>query len=80
VNIKGTVLTQEKLIKDKLSGKKIKPLLLYPFLILHRFVRIWPTYMVALLVFWQILQFTGDGPNWFNTVGKYKNICDQKAW
>lgn len=40
--------------------------------ILHRFIRIWPTYMVAILIFWKIAPFLGSGPIWSNF---YKLSC-----
>lgn len=32
--------------------------------VLHRFIRIWPTYMVAILMYWKIAPYLGDGPIW----------------
>ena len=32
--------------------------------VLHRFIRIWPTYMMAILIFWQIAPYMGNGPIW----------------
>jgi len=32
--------------------------------VLHRFIRIWPTYMVAILLFWKVAPFFGNGPIW----------------
>lgn len=32
--------------------------------VLHRFIRIWPTYMLAILIFWQIAPFVSSGPIW----------------
>ena len=45
--------------------KKVKTLGKFAFgSILHRFIRIWPTYMVAILMFWKIAPFFGSGPVW----------------
>ena len=33
---------------------------LYPALILHRIIRIWPTYFVCLMIYWKISIFLGD--------------------
>jgi peptidoglycan/LPS O-acetylase OafA/YrhL len=30
----------------------------------HRFIRIWPTYMMAILMFWKIGPYFGSGPIW----------------
>lgn len=32
--------------------------------IVHRFIRIWPTYMIAILMFWKIGPYLGTGPIW----------------
>ena len=32
--------------------------------ILHRFIRIWPTYMMAILIFWKIAPYLHSGPIW----------------
>ena len=34
--------------------------------VVHRFIRIWPTYMVAILLFWKVAPFFGNGPIWRN--------------
>lgn len=44
--------------------KRIKFIPFYLGCILHRFIRIWPTYMVAILMFWKIAPFFGSGPIW----------------
>lgn len=44
--------------------KKIKFIPFYIGSIVHRFIRIWPTYMVAILIFWKVAPFFGDGPIW----------------
>jgi len=44
--------------------------------ILHRFIRIWPTYMVAILVFWKVAPYFGSGPLWpiYNNV--FASACN----
>jgi len=32
--------------------------------VLHRFVRIWPTYMLAILMYWKVAPYLGNGPIW----------------
>jgi hypothetical protein len=45
--------------------KKVKSFVKFYFgAILHRFIRIWPTYMVAILLFWKIAPYLGNGPIW----------------
>lgn len=34
-------------------------------LALHRLFRIWPTYAIAILFFWKVLPYMGNGPVWF---------------
>ncbi len=43
----------------RLQGPFLK---LYPKAVLHRLVRIWPAYFIAILFFWQIMPLMGDGP------------------
>ena len=40
--------------------------------VLHRFIRIWPTYMVAILFFWKIAPYLLSGPIWLS----FKLITD----
>lgn len=44
--------------------KRIKFIPFYFGCIVHRFIRIWPTYMVAILMFWKIAPYFGNGPIW----------------
>lgn len=44
--------------------KKSNFLLFYAQSVIHRFIRIWPTYMVAILMFWKIAPFLQGGPIW----------------
>lgn len=45
--------------------KKIKSFLkFYAGCLVHRIIRIWPTYMLAILVFWKIAPYFGSGPIW----------------
>lgn len=34
--------------------------------VLHRFIRIWPTYMLAILIYWKIAPYTSNGPIWLS--------------
>lgn len=34
--------------------------------ILHRLIRIWPTYMLAILFFWQVAPYLSNGPIWMS--------------
>ena len=36
----------------------------YPLAILNRVLRIWPSYIIAILIFYSILMHLGDGPIW----------------
>lgn len=44
--------------------KKSNFFLFYAQSVIHRFIRIWPTYMVAILMFWKIAPFLQGGPIW----------------
>lgn len=45
--------------------KKVKSFVKFYFgAIVHRFIRIWPTYMIAILLFWKIAPYLGNGPIW----------------
>lgn len=44
--------------------KRIKFIPFYFGCLVHRFIRIWPTYIVAILIFWKVAPFFGDGPVW----------------
>jgi hypothetical protein len=44
--------------------KKKNFFLFYVECVVHRFIRIWPTYMVAILMFWKIAPFLQGGPIW----------------
>ena len=45
--------------------KKVKKFsTFYMASIVHRIIRIWPTYMLAVLFFWKVAPYFGDGPIW----------------
>lgn len=47
--------------------KKVKNFVKFYFgAVLHRFIRIWPTYMIAILFYWKIAPYLGSGPIWRN--------------
>jgi len=35
-----------------------------PFAYLHRFIRIWPTYMFTFIIIWKLTPYMGSGPIW----------------
>jgi len=47
-----------------MDGKKFKISIIL-FTYLHRFLRIWPTYIFAIGIFWLYSPFWGSGPLWF---------------
>jgi len=47
----------------------------YIGIIVHRIIRIWPTYMVALFFYWKVAPYIGDGPIWRNFYNMTK-ACD----
>jgi peptidoglycan/LPS O-acetylase OafA/YrhL len=52
--------------------KRFKFISFYFGCIVHRFIRIWPTYMVAILMFWKIAPYFGKGPIW----NSFMNLAD----
>lgn len=45
--------------------KKVKNFIKFYFgAVIHRIIRIWPTYMLSILLFWKIAPYFGDGPIW----------------
>jgi len=45
----------------------------------HRFIRLWPTYIFVLLVFWKVAPFMTSGPIWFQFVN-FSQSCDGSWW
>jgi len=39
-------------------------MIMVPFLYLHRFIRIWPCYMLAFFIYWKLTPYLGSGPIW----------------
>ncbi|EAS05424.2 acyltransferase family protein (macronuclear) [Tetrahymena thermophila SB210] len=57
---------------------ELKPTTLLLF-IAHRFIRLWPTYFIVLLFYWQIWQYTGNGPMFNQEIDNINN-CDSRIW
>lgn len=34
--------------------------------IVHRLIRIWPTYMLAILIYWKVAPYVSNGPLWYS--------------
>jgi len=62
----------------KLKKLKATPLN-YIGLCIHRLLRFWPTYAVALIFFWKVLPYLGEGPVWFQMT-YYTNLCQGTIW
>jgi len=62
----------------KLKKLKATPLN-YIGLCIHRLLRFWPTYAVALIFFWRVLPYLGEGPVWFQMT-YYTSLCDGTIW
>ena len=43
---------------------KVQEVIEYFGAVLHRFIRVWPTYFVAIMIFWKIAPLVGNGPIW----------------
>ncbi|KAL4461156.1 hypothetical protein ABPG72_015800 [Tetrahymena utriculariae] len=57
---------------------QLKPSTLLLF-IAHRIIRLWPTYFIVLLFYWQIWQYTGNGPMFNQEIDNINN-CDSRIW
>jgi len=65
--------------KNKISNKQSKGLRwMFPFL-LHRIMRILPTYGVVLLLWWKVAITLADSPFWPQWVS-FTEKCDEHAW
>jgi len=63
-----------------LKLKKMKlGLASYFMLFFHRWIRLWPAYFVAILVYWKISVHMGDGVLWYKYVGMAQ-VCETDAW
>lgn len=62
----------------KLKKLKATPLN-YIGLCIHRLLRFWPTYVVALIFFWRVLPYLGEGPVWFQMT-YYTGLCEGTIW
>jgi hypothetical protein len=64
----------------KLSNPKIKFNLKFVLSsYFHRFYRIWPSYAIAILIYWKISIYFGDGPLWSFYKGSV-NPCETRWW
>ena len=48
----------------------MKKPLTYGFAIFHRYCRIIPAYLVAIVIYWKVVVLTGSGPLWPNFVDR----------
>jgi peptidoglycan/LPS O-acetylase OafA/YrhL len=46
--------------------KMVKFIPFYFSCIVHRLIRIWPTYILAILIFWKIAPYLSNGPIWLS--------------
>ena len=44
----------------------MKSSLKYPLSIVHRILRFWPSYIMAIIIYYSIFLHTGDGPLWWS--------------
>lgn len=60
--------------------KKMRPTPLnFVGLCIHRLLRFWPAYALAILFFWRVLPMMGSGPVWFQMT-QYTSLCDTTIW
>ncbi|CAD8083139.1 unnamed protein product [Paramecium primaurelia] len=57
--------------KSKVKLVKRNGLTIFGFL-LHRILRIWPCYVVAILISSQLVPYIGDGPRWFMALDRFE--------
>lgn len=43
----------------------MKSIMKYPLAIVHRLLRFWPSYIMAMVVYYGIMLHTGSGPLWY---------------
>lgn len=55
----------------------MKSIMKYPLAIVHRLLRFWPSYIMAMLIYYGIMMHTGSGPIWYKlqTAGQI-DYCD----
>lgn len=46
----------------------------------YRWLRIWPTYMICLLIFWQWTNYWSYGPLWFSYEASTNGCSNHTAW
>lgn len=63
----------KKLEKDNFSGKY------YIATVIHRYLRLMPTYAFVLFFWWGLVQYIGSGPLWHVTVER-THWCDSMGW
>jgi len=51
----------------------------YAQIMIHRLLRLWPTYFIAILFYWKISVYLGSGPLWWNLVDTAQ-LCTGQAW
>jgi peptidoglycan/LPS O-acetylase OafA/YrhL len=44
---------------------QMKSLMKYPLAIVHRVLRFWPSYIIAIIIYYSIMIHTGSGPLWY---------------
>ncbi|CAK83761.1 unnamed protein product (macronuclear) [Paramecium tetraurelia] len=57
--------------KNKMKLVKKNGLSIFGFL-LHRILRIWPCYAIAILISSQLVPYMGDGPRWFMALDRFE--------
>lgn len=55
----------------------MKSIMKYPLAIVHRILRFWPSYIMAMMIYYGIIIHTGSGPIWYKlqTAGQI-DYCD----
>ena len=65
---------------DRTERTKLGYLLFFIKLYVHRILRISPTFIILLLLYWQIFPLMSDGPLWRPGVDEWVGSCDNFGW
>jgi peptidoglycan/LPS O-acetylase OafA/YrhL len=54
---------------------QMKSVMKYPLAIVHRVLRFWPSYIIAIIIYYSMMLHTGSGPLWYKleSWGQFEN-------
>lgn len=68
------------LVAYSFMREKSKSILKYPFAIIHRVLRFWPSYLMAIAIYYAVYIHTGDGPLWGDNMTLGQIPYCEEAW